>query len=220
MDREWAIWEAFWHNHCNPCLRLPHGVGRWVTASQYQIWPWYHDKTKDVLYRQTTTAFFAYVLLAQNCTRVGNLYVLLGETYTIPTRVVPVSASQVEKDIIVLRGPGPAAPPPFYGWSLFWEQLVETGGGWMWQHVSDTTWNTKWIAITLTKGTALISTNGSYSWKRAPHVCRTGWALACRVAQQVITGSFHEFSCDHRGELLGIVAAHTLILHTTHYYHL
>jgi hypothetical protein len=48
-DREWAIWEAFWCNHCNPCLRLPHGIGRWVTAS-HQIWPWYHDKTKDVLY--------------------------------------------------------------------------------------------------------------------------------------------------------------------------
>jgi hypothetical protein len=100
-DREWAIWEAFWCNHCNLRLRLPHSVSRWVTAS-HQIWPWYHDKTKDVLYQQTTTAFFAYVLLVQNRTRAGNLYVLLGETYTIPTRVVPVLASQVEKDVIVL----------------------------------------------------------------------------------------------------------------------
>ncbi len=98
MDREWAIWEAFWRNHCNPRLRLPHGVGRWVTTS-HQFWPGYHDKTKDVLYRQTTTAFFAYVLLVQNRNRVGNLYILLGETYAIPTRVVPVSASQVEKDV-------------------------------------------------------------------------------------------------------------------------
>ena len=62
MDREWAIWEAFWRNHCDPRLRLPHGVGRWVTAS-HRIWPWYHDKTKDMLYPQTTTAFFAYILL-------------------------------------------------------------------------------------------------------------------------------------------------------------
>jgi hypothetical protein len=113
---------------------------------------------------------------------VGNLYILLGETYTISTRVVPVSASQVKKDVIALQDPGPAAPPPLYGWSPFWEQLAEIGGGWMWQQVSDKTLDTKWIATALTKGTALISTDGSYSWKRAPHVCGTGWALACRVA--------------------------------------
>jgi hypothetical protein len=87
----------------------------------------------------------------------------------------------------------------------------------------DKTSDTKWIATALTKGTVLISTNGLYSWKRAPHVCKTGWALACRVAQRVITGSFHKFSCNassYWGELLGIVAAHKLILHTAQYYHL
>ncbi len=93
----------------------------------------------------------------------------------------------------------------------------------MWQHILNKTLDTKWIAAALTKGTALISTDGSYSRTRAPHVCGAGWALACRVAQQVITGLFHKFSCNassYWGELLGIVASHMLILHTAQYYHL
>ncbi len=87
----------------------------------------------------------------------------------------------------------------------------------MWQQVSDKTSDTRWIAAALAKGTALISTDGSYSRKQAPHVCGMGWALACRAVQRVITGLFHKFSCNdssYRRELLGIVAAHTLILHT------
>jgi hypothetical protein len=101
MDKEWALWVSFWRNHCDPRLWLPQIVGKWVTVS-HQIWPWYHDKAKDVIYHQTMTTFLAYVLLVRNRGKAGNLYVLLGETYTIPTRVVPVTTTQVEQDVVAL----------------------------------------------------------------------------------------------------------------------
>jgi hypothetical protein len=194
-DKEWALWVSFWGNQCNPRLRLPQIVGKWVTVS-HRIWPWYHNKVKDVIYRQTTTTFFAYVLLVHNRTRAGNLYALLGETYTIPTRVVPVTTTQVEQDVVALQGPRPSVPSPYQVKALFWDKLAAAGGGWLWQQVSDKTLDTRWIAAALAKGTALISTDGSYSRKQAPHVCGTGWALAFRAAQRVITGSFPKFSCD------------------------
>ena len=130
---------------------------------------------------------------------------------------------QVEQDVVALRGPRPSVPPPYQIKALFWDKLAAVGGGWLWQQVSDKTSDTRWIAAALAKGTALISTDGSYSQKRAPHVCGKCWALlACKAAQRVITGLFRKFSYDvssYQGELLGIVAAHTLILHTAQYYH-
>jgi hypothetical protein len=195
-DKEWALWVSFWRNHCDSRLQLPKIISKWVTVS-HQIWPWYHDEAKNVIYRQTTTTFFAYVLLVvRNHTRAQNLCVLLGETYTIPTRVVPVMTTQVEQDVIALRGPRLSVPPPYQVKALFWDKLAAAGGGWLWQQVSDKTSDTRWIAVALAKGTALVSTDGSYSPKQAPHVCGMCWALACRAAQRVITGLFHEFSCD------------------------
>jgi hypothetical protein len=159
-DKKWALWVSFWRNHCDPHLQLPQIIGKWVTVS-HQIWPWYHDEAKNVIYRQTMTTFFAYVLLVRNRTRAGNLYVLLGETYTIPTRVVPVMTSQVEQDVIALRGPRPSVPPPYQVKAFFWDKLAAAGGGWLWQQVSDKTLDTRWIAAALAKGTVRLQSKFS-----------------------------------------------------------
>jgi hypothetical protein len=93
----------------------------------------------------------------------------------------------------------------------------------MWTHACNKGPDTKWLAAALKMGTAVILSYRFYSKKRGPHVCGTGWAIACSRAKRVMKGSFYKFSqnaSSYQGELLGLVAAHTLVLYTARHYHL
>jgi hypothetical protein len=93
----------------------------------------------------------------------------------------------------------------------------------MWIHVRTKSLDIKWLAGALETGMAIILSDRSYSKKKEPHVCCTGWAIACSRARRVVKGSFYKFFWDpssHQGELAGLVAAHTLVLHTAQHLHL
>jgi hypothetical protein len=119
-------------------------------------------------------------------------------------------------NIIALRGQGPVFPKWQQAHTNFWDTLMQQGRSWMWIHVSDKGTDTKWLAKALDAGTAIILSNGSYSQKKGPHICDAGWAVTCSKARRVVKGSFYKFS----QELLGLVDAYTLVLHTARHYHL
>ncbi len=171
---------------------LPTKLGDWAMAS-HRIWPWFHDTEQDIMYCQTMLLFFTYVLVVRSHTQTGNLYVLLGETSTIPTRVVPVLISLVMHNIIALWGRGPVFPKWQQANTNFWDTLMQQGGSWMWTQLSDKGMDTKWLAKALDAGTAIILSNGLYSRKKGPHVCGAGWAIACSKARCVVKGSFYKF---------------------------
>ena len=101
--------------------------------------------------------------------------------------------------------------------------LMCRGGTWMWDYVSDRSNNTGWLMTALQQGSAVLATDGSYSRIRGPTVCGAGWVFACQRSQRILCGSFYEFSTNasaYRGELLGLVALHTLVLHICKHYHL
>jgi hypothetical protein len=174
---------------------LPARLGN-RAATSHRIWPWFHDKEQDVIYCQTTSSFFAYVLIVRSHTWTGNLHVLFGEASTVPTRVVPVSISLVMHDVIALRGQGSVFPKQQHTHTNFWDTLMQQGGSWMWTHVSNKGRDTKWLAKGLETGTAVILSNGLYSRKKGPHVCGAGWVIACCKARHVVKGSFYNFLRD------------------------
>jgi hypothetical protein len=53
----------------------------------------------------------------------------------------------------------------------------------MWTHVSNKGMDTKWPANALDMGNAIILSYGSYSRKKGPHVCSTGWAFSPQQGQ-------------------------------------
>jgi hypothetical protein len=106
---------------------------------------------------------------------------------------------------------------------MFWDSLISGGGEWMWDNISDRTTKPLWLKTALEEGTSIFATNGSYSQTRGPDICGAGWEIACQKSHKILNGSFYEFSSDvsaYRGELLGLVALHTLILRVCQYYHL
>jgi hypothetical protein len=93
----------------------------------------------------------------------------------------------------------------------------------MWDYMHDKAEDTGWLATALEEGTAILSTDGSYSRTRAPGLCSASRIIACRKGLGLIKGLFYEYSSDkgsYRGELPGLVALHTLVLHTSKYYSL
>jgi hypothetical protein len=93
----------------------------------------------------------------------------------------------------------------------------------MWDYISDRSTNLKRLKDALKRVSAILVTDGSYSQTRGSHVSRAGWIVACRKSWELLKGSFFELSLDagsYRGELLGLVALHTLVLQLCKYYHI
>ncbi len=141
----------------------------------------------------------------------------------IPTKIIPISISKVTDNVVSVKGVGSTLLTLNASRNTLWETLMSGGGTWMWDYVSDRSTNTGWIMTALQQGTAVLATNGSYSRIRGPMVCGAGWVFTCRRSRRTLCGSFYEFSSNasaYHGELLGLVALHTLVLQTCKHYHL
>jgi hypothetical protein len=139
----------------------------------------------------------------------------------VPIKVIPNLVDSVESDVINIRGGGVALPCLHQGVCSFWESLYRGGCNWMWDYVLDTATDLIWLPVTLEQGTAILATDGSYAHKKGPNVSGPGWVIACCRSGRMLKCSFFEFSSDassYRGELLGLVAIHTLVLHACWFY--
>jgi hypothetical protein len=222
MKHHWTIWEQFWRAYCNRFLELPLALGEWHSPS-HRIWPWFHDAERDVLYRQNYQELKVYIPLIKQTTRTGSLYIYLGEVNIIPTKVVPISISSITNDVVSVKGEGPSLPLLRTIRHTFWESLMSRGGVWMWDYIANRLSNPSWMKRALEQGMAILATDGSYSGMCGPHVCGAGWVIACRKSRKILSGSFYKFSSSanaYRGEMLGLVALHTLVLQVCRYYHL
>ncbi len=189
-------------------------LGEWRSPS-HRIWPWFHDAERDVLCCQNYQELKVYILLIKQTTRTGILYIYLSKVNIIPTNVKPISLSSVTNNVVSVKGEGPPLPTLRTTRHTFWELLMSGGGVWMWDYVSNRSTDTSWMMTALEQGTAILATDGSYSRKRGLKVCGAGWVFVCRKSCKILCGSFYKFSSSasaYRGELLGLVAFHTLVL--------
>ncbi len=79
----------------------------------------------------------------------------------------------------------------------------------------------EWIRTALTNGSFIGVTDGSYGRVRAKHMNGLGWVICCIRMRHLLRGSFFETSPkagSYRGELLDLVALHTMIVAVTQFY--
>ncbi len=85
----------------------------------------------------------------------------------------------------------------------------------MWEYIKEKEGDTEWLKDALINGTLVGVTDGSYDRHKAKSCSSLGWILVCMASKRTLRGSFYEVSAvadAYRGELLGLVALHTLIL--------
>ena len=93
----------------------------------------------------------------------------------------------------------------------------------MWEHVKDEDSDMSRARDAMVNGTLIAVTDGSFDRERPKDVSGLGWILLCTASQQTLRGSFYEISPkagSFRGELLGLVAIHTLALAVARFFHL
>ena len=91
----------------------------------------------------------------------------------------------------------------------------------MWENVVDKVQDLRWLVEALVNGTAVLVTDSSFNKMRAPTVSWKGWVITCQKARKFLQGSFYKFSRKvsvYQGELLGLVAIHTIALALVKFY--
>jgi hypothetical protein len=145
----------------------------------------------------------------------------LGEVNVIQISMVPITIAHTNHDVVALWNNGPCLPMLRHVYEMFWQPLAAGGGSWMWDYISNKNMEPLWIVNALLNGTAFFSTDGSFHRNKAPQVSKAGWIIACQQTGRMLQGSFYELSIDtsaYQGELLGLVALHTLPRRIVTYY--
>ena len=218
--KDWSLWVEFWTHYTKRGLVLPAPLGKW-TGTTHRTWLWYYDRQADVLQRVHEEGIVFYEGTGARRTRGSHLYRRSHVAQVQPSGV-PASVEHLDGGQVRLLNTGTKfAVTERAAQQSLWEFLKSWGGEWMWEHIEDPYEDTVWMAEALTNGTAVLVTDGSFDRSLAPNVSGAGWTFCCRRTERIVRGSFYEVSPSasaYRGELLGLVALHTLSLALTSYY--
>ena len=118
-------------------------------------------------------------------TRSEHTYVLISTHYDgrIPTGM-PYTVSGPGNNIVRLLShgskmtEGPTQPDNFFASLKTWK------GEWMWNNIVNEVYDLQLVVYTLTLGTAIWVTNGSFNWATAPLVSGAGWILYCMSSKK------------------------------------
>ena len=218
---DWTRWADFWTSFTQYNFLLSDPLGDWI-APTHRSWLWHYDVDNDVIQLQTPTGVDFYHLTPGRArTRSEQIYIYLRSEPGATAVGRPVSVSQLTATSIRYLGFG---PPLVSGPSRpadFWTFLRSWGGTWMWEGVEEENQDLRWLVEGIRNGTVIAVADGSYDRKTAPDVSGAGLVLCCTNAEKMLRVSFFERSrsaSSYRGELLGLVAIHLLLLAMCQFY--
>jgi hypothetical protein len=96
----------------------------------------------------------------------------------------------------------------------FLDVLQTWGNTWLWEHMT-VTGGVTWISKLITHSTLVAVTDGSYIRELFPNLCSAVFVLECSAGCGIIVGSFLKsllVANANRGELLGLMAIHLILL--------
>ena len=216
-DEDWRTWRGALRLFTTGGYRLQQPLGKW-TSSGHRIW------------RTTTTDEGALAIAKDTGKEIwhndptSKLRNIFTRTREKPNDASPSQLASVEKDrrgsLRVTHRSKPFQEQPAAEEDTLETTLLGWGGAWMWAD-TDLTGDMTWLAEGIKNGTLTAVADGSYDRHRDKEVCSAGWIVVCRATKKWITGSFAERSnsaSSYRGELLGMLAVHLLLLATEQLY--
>ena len=183
-------------------------------APTHRIWEWRWDKDSGCLCRTSADGESEDVFLAG---RKPNRF-FYSET-RLSTRggnicsVEPTHAGQVQgggwRLTSVAQSVAPDPTP-----RTFMDVLLSWGNTWLWENIT-LVGGHDWINKAILDGSLLAVTDGSFIREQYPNLCSAAFVLEDRKGRGRMIGSFSESSRvanAYRGELLGIMAIHLILL--------
>ena len=211
---DWTVWYGAWRSITTTGWILARPLGRWL-CKPATTWNWMYDEANTKIQNLRNGQWYEPIASRTN-TRSNRLFMEMEQEFvpTTPPQWKSATVAAIDGCAILLHDVGPPIPSGVDTNPLdFWDLLATQGGEWMWDHVLGNK-SMEWFRDALTDGTAMMVADGSYSRELDPHLCGTGWGIACTRSQNVVRGSFFERSLtasSYRGELLGMVAIHALV---------
>jgi hypothetical protein len=98
--------------------------------------------------------------------------------------------------------------------SSFLKVLQSWGNSWLWEHMSVSS-GVAWLDKSISEGTLVTVTDGSYIRELFPNLCSAAFVLECSKGRGRVVGLFSEallVANAYRGELLGLMAIHLILL--------
>ena len=223
--RDWEVWESFWNTYLLPDGTLPRALGKW-TSSTHRIWEWYYSPASDMLVQQVGNVFWAYLPCAEvieQHTRGTQKYARVGRWGgTSLIGLLPTSVRLCQDYVLHLNPGNPGLTRPVATSDTdFWSSVRSFGGEWLWEH-THTPLGIDALVDAIADGSAILVTDGSYFRNVRPDVDGAGWLVYCKIRRKIVfEGSCFEQNAQagsYRGELLGLLAMHVLILAVEKFY--
>jgi hypothetical protein len=190
-------------------------LGEWL-AQIHCLWEWHYCEDNDTLYWQQRETITAYTrTTASGRVRSHQEYHFTEDVDQIPNGRVPANVLALQGDVVHRRSIGTPRTPTVLTTPTFWEFLKSLGGEWMWDYIKKGEADVSLISAALTAGTFIGMMDGSYNRVHTGTVSGSGWIICCTKTKQLLWGSFYKIlpkAASYRGELLGLVALHTLIV--------
>ncbi len=187
----------------------------------HRIWEWFYDPLRDQLQHRRGDVRTVYdPEKTKRNARYTQIY-SMQYTDSLPAIGNPFNVQQLSANTFQRRETGTALASPQTTEITFWEYLKSLGGIWMWEYIKEKECNTEWLKDALINGSLIRVTDGSYDRHKEKSCSGLGWILICTASKRLLRGSFYEVSAvagAYCGELLGLVALHTLILALVNYY--
>ena len=220
---DWKEWFNFWTAYTGTSFSLNIPLGR-STAPTHRTIKWFYSAAEDQVEEVDDEIVHLYRPAdVRQLTRANLRYKYVRSISAKPTGN-PVSVSILSDTDIIRHSVGPSLAIPQVPSQDFWSYLLSLGGEWMWEHIVESEKaEIEWLPEALRTGTAILVTDGSFDRKRAPDTSGAGWIIICTKTKRRVRGSFYEVSnvaSAYRGELLGLVAIHTIVWAAAQYYRL
>ena len=204
--------------------RLPKPLGRWLNCLHIKC-DWFYDEEEDIVQRVTPGGLLRYVQASETqVTREQQQYVLAKtQTSADGPSGLPCTIFHLDYCAIALVSQEPELMDSTPQKETLFEFLKTWGVEWMWTNISNEGPGLSWTIKAMMNGNTVWVTDGSYMKEISPTISGARWILLCTQSGFRLCGSFAESTSSagsYRGELLGILAIHTLCAALEAYYYL
>ena len=209
----WNQWKIVLLRFTLPNRYLLQPLGAWIAPSQ-QIWRYHLNAGANEIEVVRGEEIDIY-LPAETEGRASKKYL---KQRTVPIRVPscsPASVSEMDGGALQINVTGPALYQPAAPQEKSSIEFLHSWGGtWMWKGLAMPV-DKKWLTNAVTNNTLVCVTDRSCSQEKAPDICGDGWIIYCTATKQHISMTLVErldSTSTYRGELLGMLAIHLILL--------
>ena len=211
--KDFQLWREALH-HIAPPVGIQDRLGAFL-HSGYKIWDWRIDAAGERILHTHANTMTVYTKSQQaryhNRT---NRWDVTAEAQPAVITGKICSVKHISPSTVALTSTTEHVPEEALKRDNFLDILLDWGCTWMWDSLKVVGEDT-WLQEAIADNSLMAVTDGSYIKEQWPDLCSASFILECTKGRGRLIGDFadhNEDACAYRGELLGLLAIHLILL--------